>query len=150
MEADIQGSKDNISEARAAVSKLQKDMSKLEEQLSSKEAEFAKAERKLVEERATLTRFDNELKELEKVIKAKKQAISDAELTIKQLEHDVQTLAKEQAAATNLVTNLEKQHEWITEEHEYVIYISWGLSMELMHFTQTIWSTWRTIRLRFP
>ena len=121
MEADIQGSKDNISEAQATVAKLQKEMTKLKDQLSHKEAEFAKAESKLAEERATLTRFDNELKELERVIKEKKQAISDCELKIKELEHDVQTLAKEQTASTNFVTSLEKQYEWIAEEHEYVV-----------------------------
>ncbi len=72
------------------------------------------------EERATLTRFDNELKELEGVIKAKKQAISDADLEIKKLEHDVQTLHKERTTAANFVTNLEKQYDWIEEEHECV------------------------------
>ena len=82
------------------------------------QASYAKVERKLQEERATLTRFDNEHKELDRVIKEKKQAISDAELLSKQLEHDVQSLMKEKTIAINFVANLEKQYEWILEEHE--------------------------------
>jgi structural maintenance of chromosome 2 len=54
-----------------------------------------KAERKLQEEHATLTRFDNELKELERVIKEKKQAMADADLELTKLQHDIQVLAKE-------------------------------------------------------
>ena len=72
------------------------------------------------EERATLTRFDTELRDLDEVIKAKKQAASDAEVAIKKLEHDVQALAKEKAGHVTAVTNLEKQYEWILEESQCV------------------------------
>ena len=50
------------------------------------------------------------------VIKAKKQATSDAEVSIKKLEHDVQALAKEKASHVTAATNLERQYEWIVEE----------------------------------
>ena len=72
------------------------------------------------EERATLTRFDTELRDLDEVIKAKKQAASDAEVAIKKLEHEVQALAKEKAGHVTAVTNLEKQYEWIPEESQCV------------------------------
>lgn len=58
------------------------------------------------------------------MIKGKKQAVSDAELQLKKLEHDVQTLVKEKTAATNFVANLEKQYDWIQDESECVIYAS--------------------------
>lgn len=119
VEKDIESADGNLAEARAGVDKLRKDLSKLTAQLASSEAAYAKAEKKLQEERATLTRFDNELKELEVVIKEKKQAISDADLQMKKLDHDIQTLNKEKAAAVNFVANLEKQYEWILEEHEH-------------------------------
>jgi structural maintenance of chromosome 2 len=70
-----------------------------------------------------LTRFDDELNELDHAIKQKKQAVSDADLQLKKLEHDVQNLTKDKTAATNLVVNLENQHEWIQEEKEYVSYV---------------------------
>ena len=78
-----------------------------------------------------MSRFDNELKELERVVKEKKQAIADADLELKQLEHDLQTLAKEKTAATNFITNLEKQYEWIVEEHEYVeVTVRWDIDSD--------------------
>jgi len=76
--------------------------------------------RKLQEERATLTRFDDELRELESVIKEKKQAASDAELAAKRMEHEVQALGKEKTTAQTFVSNLEKQFEWIAEENQCV------------------------------
>jgi structural maintenance of chromosome 2 len=50
------------------------------------------------------------------VIKAKKQAASDAEVTIKKLEHDLQALAKERTGHVTAATNLEMQYDWIAEE----------------------------------
>ena len=82
------------------------------------QATHAEALRRLQEERATLTRFDNELKDLDEAIKNKKQAISDAELSLKKLEHDSQNLAKEKTTAVNFVANLEKLNEWIPEEKQ--------------------------------
>lgn len=79
------------------------------------------AVRKLQEERATLTRFDNELKALESVIKDKKQSVSDVDLQLQKFDHDMQALAKEKTAAQNFVANLEKLHEWILEEKRYVL-----------------------------
>ena len=72
------------------------------------------------EERATLTRFDNELKDLEVVIKNKKQAISDADLALNKLDHEVQALVRERTTTKNQVATLEKVHEWILEEKQYV------------------------------
>lgn len=73
-----------------------------------------------MEERATLKRFDNELKELENVIRKKKDAITEAELALKKLEHDLGALAKDRTTAVNSVANLEKMYEWIGEEHQLV------------------------------
>jgi structural maintenance of chromosome 2 len=65
-----------------------------------------------------LKRFDNELLALDRVIKEKKQAISKAELALQKLGIDIQNLTKEMNGATNMVANLEKEHEWILEEKE--------------------------------
>lgn len=39
---------------------------------------------------------------------------------MKKLEHDIQALAKDKTTAANIVANLEKLYEWISEEKEYV------------------------------
>ena len=138
-EKDISAAHHAVDDIRDSIEKLKKELRKLEDQLKASEVyhfsvhiepmtclrymkkeTHAKADRKLQEERATLTRFDNELKDLERVIKTKKQAVSDADLNLKKLEHDIQTLAKDKAAIISFVTNLEKQFEWIQEEHTSV------------------------------
>jgi structural maintenance of chromosome 2 len=55
---------------------------------------------------------------LDEVIKAKKQAAADADVSIKKLEHEVQALAKEKAGHLTGVVNLEKQYEWVAEESQ--------------------------------
>ena len=50
-------------------------------------------------QRSLLTAFDNELKDLDHVIKNKKQAVSDVELQLKKLKHDLQTLETENTRA---------------------------------------------------
>lgn len=80
------------------------------------EAQFAKAEAKLKSERAVLTAFDDELADLERDIKSKKQDISDAELSLQKLGHEISTLAKEETAANGLTRDLENQFTWIKDE----------------------------------
>lgn len=70
------------------------------------------------EERASLSRFDNELADLERVIKAKKEAASEADLNVQKLEHAQQALTKEKETAAKFVTNLEKQYDWLAEESQ--------------------------------
>ena len=52
------------------------------------------------------------------MIKTKKQQVSDADLELKKIEHDLQTLSKEKAAAANHAQGLEKQFDWILDEQE--------------------------------
>ncbi|KAF4583816.1 Structural maintenance of chromosomes protein 2 [Pleurotus pulmonarius] len=118
IEGDIEAAQAGIVEARAGVEKIQKELSKLDKEYKKTAALHAAAEEKLLEERATLSRFDNELKELDQVIKSKKEAISEADLQLKKTEHELQALAKEKAAATNKVADLEQQHPWIEEDKE--------------------------------
>lgn len=66
----------------------------------------------------TLNRFDTEIRELDEVLKGHKKAISDIELALVKLEHDVQTLNKDKTTAKNHVTKLEQLHAWIAEEKQ--------------------------------
>jgi len=69
---------------------------------------------------ATLSRFDTELKELDRVIKEKKLNISQIDLDLGRLQHEVQNLTKEKTTASNVVSKLEQQHDWIEQEKQLV------------------------------
>lgn len=76
------------------------------------------AETKLKSEEAVLVAFDNELADLERDLKAKKQDISDAELSLKKLEHDLGLVEKEKATLVDHKVNLENRFQWILDEHQ--------------------------------
>lgn len=134
MENDIQAADVAIRDARAQIDKMQKDIGKIQDKLADAmvrrywlsasilelntivQAKHAKAEARLQEERATLTQFDNELKTLDDAIKAQKKGISDAELNVKRLEHEISALEKDKVTQVAYVANLEKQYDWIREE----------------------------------
>ena len=80
---------------------------------------LANAERKLQEERATLSRYDEELKALERVIKQKKEDIENVAVELTKKDHDLGSLKKEKAAAESQVAGLEKQYDWIAQEQSY-------------------------------
>ena len=142
IETDIASARETLADASAGVDKLHGELKSLVDKIakvevrtsppvlattgphvsdrahSHSQAEHGEAERRLQEERATLTRFDAELHDLEEVIKAKKQAAVDADVSIKKLEHEVQALAKEKAGHLTGAINLERQHDWIAEESQ--------------------------------
>jgi hypothetical protein len=82
-------------------------------------AAHAKAEKKLEEERPMPTRIDNELKELERMIKEKKQVVSDADLQLKKYKYSMQVLTKEKTATVNFVRT--SSSSMIPNESEYVL-----------------------------
>lgn len=134
METDIQSADVAIQNAHTQIDKLQKDVGKIQDKMADVEvcripavifilnantfiqAKHAKAEARLQEERATLTRFDKELKELDDAIKVQKKGISDAELSVKRLEHEIGALEKDKITQGTNMANLEKQYDWIREE----------------------------------
>jgi structural maintenance of chromosome 2 len=67
------------------------------------------------------------------VIKEKKAAISQTDLDVQKLEHSIQALGKEKTAATNHVTSLEKQFEWILQDKGCVDYLLYDLDHWCYH-----------------
>ncbi len=83
------------------------------------------AEQRLKEEQATLIGFDTELKSLEGVIKARKNTMDECELGIGNVDHRIHTLQKEKLTAQNRMELLEKTHEWIAHDKQYVVHTSY-------------------------
>ena len=79
------------------------------------------AERQLQEERVTLTRFDREVTELEQAIKDKKNAATEADLQLKKLDHDVQSLRKDRAVSASKVHDLETLRSGCPLSTRYVV-----------------------------
>lgn len=65
-----------------------------------------------------LTAFKDELDALDRAIKAKRQEIADGDLHVKECEHEIERLKRENKAAIDAVKKLENQYEWISDEHQ--------------------------------
>jgi structural maintenance of chromosome 2 len=76
------------------------------------------AQSQLEEEQAKLTSFDNELRDVEDTIRMKSSQITEEGLEMQKLGHQLEKLHKDQQAAAQTVSNMEKEHEWISEEKE--------------------------------
>jgi hypothetical protein len=59
------------------------------------------------------------------------------------LEHDVAALEKDKVAQAKFVTDLEKQHEWIRDEHQWVIISSFLNLLDIL--SKIVWQTRLTV-----
>lgn len=131
MESDLEAAETEIKDAQSAHDKSKQEHSGLGETLKIQQVrdrvikgidnvqgDHKADEAKLKAERAALVAFDNELADLERDLKAKKQEIVDAELSLKTLDHDIGLVAKEKSAAEGHKENLENQFPWIIDEHQ--------------------------------
>ncbi|KIJ99285.1 hypothetical protein K443DRAFT_680122 [Laccaria amethystina LaAM-08-1] len=118
LESDLEGERKKLEEAQSGIESMRVELQNLNEQVSKRGNIHAQAAVKLEEELATLGRFDTELKELERVIKEKKESISQAEITLKEIEHAVVNLQKEKVTAGNDIVKLQKLHPWIEEDKD--------------------------------
>jgi structural maintenance of chromosome 2 len=73
---------------------------------------------RLEEEQAKLSSFDEELRSLDSAIKSKNTAITEEALEQQKLGHAVEKVQKEQQAASQMLSSLAKEHEWIADDEE--------------------------------
>ncbi|RAL64279.1 hypothetical protein DID88_002171 [Monilinia fructigena] len=76
------------------------------------------AQAHLDDERAKLTGFDDELHSLEQASRSKASRITEEGLEMQKLGHQIEKFHKEQQAAVQTVSHMEKEHEWIADEKD--------------------------------
>jgi structural maintenance of chromosome 2 len=120
MEKDIVAGGQELAEARTHLTKTSAALAKLQSSVDKKHKDLRSIEAKIAEETKMLTAFKDELDALDGAIKAKRLEIADGELAIKELEHEIDRLKKDQKGAVDAVAKLEKQFEWISDECQWV------------------------------
>lgn len=76
------------------------------------------ASARLNDERAKLTGFDEELRSLEDASRSKAARITEEGLEKQKLVHQIEKAQKEQQSATQVLSQMEKEHDWIADERE--------------------------------
>jgi len=87
------------------------------EQKRVKEA-HDEAQASLEDEQAKLSGFDEELRSIEGAIRTKNNTITEQSLEQQKLGHVVEKFQKEQQAASQLLSSLTKEHDWIADDEE--------------------------------
>jgi structural maintenance of chromosome 2 len=115
---DLSAAREQCQEVEVAITAQQRDI----EDLVKKQAELKEthdtAQAELDDERAKLNIFDDELRALEEATRSKNARITEEGLEMQKLSHQIEKVQKEQQAAMHSVTQLEKEHEWITDEQD--------------------------------
>ncbi|KAA8571968.1 hypothetical protein EYC84_001909 [Monilinia fructicola] len=92
------------------------DLSNAQEQLQEDSHDIAQAH--LDDERAKLSGFDDELHSLEQASRSKASRITEEGLEMQKLGHQIEKFHKEQQAAVQTVSHMEKEHDWIADEKD--------------------------------
>jgi structural maintenance of chromosome 2 len=113
--SDLTAAEEQLAEADSAAATQKVEVeSLLQEQTTVKDAhDLALAE--LTDEQAKLTSFDDELRELESAKTSKSKQTTEESLEIQRLTHAVEKATKDSSSAQQLVTALEKEHDWIPD-----------------------------------
>jgi structural maintenance of chromosome 2 len=115
--SDLVTAQEELQESEAAVQSGRQELDSHQTELRAVQERQSEAEAALDDERMKLSSFDNEIAELEKTSKQKAQKISDEAIEKQKLVHALDNFAKAQQAAQQAVSVLEKEHDWIAEEH---------------------------------
>ncbi|KAF7508804.1 hypothetical protein GJ744_008681 [Endocarpon pusillum] len=113
--SDLTAAEEQLAEAEATTKSQKEEVDSLmQEQAKTKDAHnLAVAE--LADEQAKLTGFDDELRELETARSKKSKQMTEESLETQKLTHAVEKAGKDSTAAQQLVTALEKEHDWIPD-----------------------------------
>ncbi|EON66114.1 hypothetical protein W97_05357 [Coniosporium apollinis CBS 100218] len=116
--ADLAAAKEQLQDADTTLKAQQEEIDSLmAEQTRVKDAhDFAQAH--LHDEQAKLTGFDDELSALDEAIRSKNALTTEEGLEMQKLGHHIEKFHKEQQAAEQTLSHLEKEHDWIADERE--------------------------------
>ncbi|KAL9110650.1 MAG: hypothetical protein Q9227_004827 [Pyrenula ochraceoflavens] len=116
--SDLTAAEEQLAEAESTRRAQQEEVDALIKEQQSIKSQHDLVSAQLEDEKAKLTGFDEELNDLEKAKSAKTKRITEEGLEIQKLGHTIDKAKKEEAAASTLVTALEKEHDWIVEERD--------------------------------
>ncbi|KAK4134310.1 SMC2-like protein, partial [Trichocladium antarcticum] len=115
---DLAAAREQLQEIDVAIKGQQEEVEELvRKQKKVKETHDA-AQAQLDDERTKLHVFDDELRALEEAVRSKTARITEEGLEKQKLGHQIDKFHKEQQAASQRVTEMEREHEWIADAHE--------------------------------
>ncbi|KAI9732583.1 MAG: Structural maintenance of chromosomes protein 2 [Cirrosporium novae-zelandiae] len=115
---DLAAAKEQLADVDTTLKNQELEIESLQKDHAKVKDSYDIAQAQLDEERAKLTGFDEELKALEDASRSKSSRITEEGLELQKLGHQIEKFHKDQQAATQIVANMEKEHEWIEDDKE--------------------------------
>ena len=112
---DLSAAQKELQDAQTSLSSQQAELDELAASQQQVQDAHDEAQAQLNDERAKLTGFDDELADLERASKRKSQQIADEKLEGQKIGHAVDNFAKAQQNAQQVLSSMEKEHDWIHE-----------------------------------
>lgn len=116
--SDLTTAEEQLAEIQASIVSQQAEISGLLEEQKEAQSAHDIAQAELQDEQAKLTGFDDELKELETAKSRKTKQVTEEALEAQKLSHAVEKAQKDSQAASQLVSALEKEHDWIDDNKD--------------------------------
>lgn len=115
---ELSAAREQLQEIDVAIKAQKQDIENLVKQQAELQETHDAAQAKLDDERAKLHQFDDELRALEEATRSKNARITEEGLELQKLGHQIDRFHKEQEGASNSVTRLLEEHEWIPDEQD--------------------------------
>lgn len=115
---DLAAAQEQLEEADTALKAQQEEVTELKREQAKVKDLHDIALAHLEDERAKLTGFDEELRSLEEATRAKNARIAEEALEKQKLGHEIERFHKDQQTAKDIVSHMEREHEWIEDEKE--------------------------------
>ena len=113
---DADAARERLHEARALLAQAEQDVKDSAESVEALRMRVSESEEAITKEQAALSAFSDEHHELQTALTAKKAAVEDAELTLKQWRRELDQQEHEHARMQQTKDALESAFPWIVEE----------------------------------
>ena len=117
--ADLTTAQEQLADANGNIEAQQAEIKKLRQGENEVQETHDVAQAELTDEQAKLSSFDDELRELEKAKSRKAKQKTEESLEVQKLQHAVEKAQKELQVASQTVTALEKEHDWIEDNKDH-------------------------------
>ncbi|OBT87231.1 hypothetical protein VE02_04866 [Pseudogymnoascus sp. 03VT05] len=113
---ELSAAQEQLQESELALKTQDEEINALMKEGRQAQRDHDAAEAQLNDERAKLSGFDDELRSLEDASRSKASRITEEGLEMQKLGHQIEKFNKEQQAAVQIISNMEKEYDWISDE----------------------------------
>ena len=116
--SDLNAAEEQLGDIALTIQSQQEEIVELRQEEAQVKDAHDVAQAELSDEQAKLTGFDDELRELEQAKSSKSKQITEESLEAQKLSHALEKAQKDAHTASQMVTALEKEHDWLSDNRD--------------------------------